>query len=338
MAIDASQLIDATARIAQWPRIWVVTHLRPDGDALGALVGARAILRSPQVGCRSVRAFSFDPLPPRYAPLLADDPPEVWDAAAAPPVDEIDGFVVVDTSARRQLEPFIDAVERSGRPIAVFDHHLTSDLRAAPKLVDASYSSACLLMAEWAEALGADLDPFARRAIFMGMATDTGWFRFPSVDERTMRVAGRLIAQGVEPADLYERLYCADSPGRLRLIGRLLSGMELHADGRLALACVTRAMIAESGIRPGEMEELSADLGRIGSVIAHVVLTEQEAGQIRINFRSKHTIDVAALAASLGGGGHARAAGLRLRLPLEQARAMVLNRLLAEPALRTSPA
>ena len=93
-------------------------------------------------------------------------------------------------------------------------------------------------------------------------------------------------------------------------------------------------MIRQAGAGPGDLDELSTDIGRMGGLIAFVLFTEQEDGLIRVNLRSKHTIDMSRIAREFGGGGHARASGARIAGPLAQVKQRVVQRLLAEEALR----
>ncbi|UCG32269.1 MAG: bifunctional oligoribonuclease/PAP phosphatase NrnA [Phycisphaerales bacterium] len=324
--ITAEQYTEALRLARGWSRAWVITHTRPDGDAIGAMVGVRHVLRQ---FVEDVTAVVFDPVLPRYEFLVADDPPTMWSESVKAQAARIDGVVVVDTCAAAQLEPIVEVLDGLDLPVVVFDHHQSQDLDASLKLIDVDASATSLMIAEWAMANDVNLDKAASVALFAGIAADTGWFRFSNADRRTYLVAARLIERGVRPVEIYHRLYCSDRPQRLALLGRMLNGLEFHDGGRCAIGQITREMIEACGAEPGDMEELATDIGRIGSVTCWALLTEMPDGRVRINLRSKGVVDMARVAETFGGGGHPRAAGARFQGTLQEAKAQVLSRILA---------
>jgi phosphoesterase RecJ-like protein len=323
--ITPEQYREALNTIRGWSRAWVVTHTGPDGDALGAMVGARHVMQ-PLV--EHVEIITFDPVIPRYGFMVEHDPPTQWSDAVKARAGEIDGVVVVDTCARSQLEPIVDVLANGDLPVVVFDHHQSRDLDASLKLIDVDAAAASIMIAEWALACGVELDLTASIALFTGTAADTGWFRFSNADVRTYELAARLIERGVRPVEIYHRLYCSDRPERIALLGRMLGSLELHDGGRCAVGRITREMIEATGALPGDMEELATDVGRIGSVVYWALLTELDDGRVRVNLRSKHTVDMAHIAEQFGGGGHPRAAGARIQGRLAEAEKQLLPVLL----------
>ena len=322
--ITTEQYQEALQAMRGWSRVWILAHTRPDGDAIGAMVGARQVLRR---YVPEVTAIVFDAVTPRYEFLVADDPLTLWDDRLAARAGQIDGLVLVDTCARNQLEPAGGVLERLEAPIVVFDHHQSRDLEVSLALIDPDASATCVLIAEWAQACGVELDRPAKLGLFTGMAADTGWFRFANADRRTYELAARLIGQGIRPAEIYRRLYCSDRPQRLALLGKMLGTLELYDGGRCAVAHLTQEMIRSCAAQPGDQEELSTELGRIGSVVCWALLTELPDGRVRVNLRSKHSLDMARLAEGFGGGGHPRAAGARLPGSLREVKELILARL-----------
>lgn len=298
----------ALATVREWKRAWIVPHARADGDAIGALIGARHILR--QFGTE-VSAIVFEPVTPRYEFLVAEDPLTVWNESLAAQAGGIDGLLIVDTCARTQLEPLAGILDRLEAPVVVFDHHKTRDVKATLSVIDEGAAAASLMIFEWAEANLIELSDAANLALFAGLASDTGWFRFENADRRAFETAGRLIEGGVRPDELYNRLFCSDRPERIALLGRVLESIELHAGGKVAVAHYTRETIKACGAGPGDFEGLVTEIGMIGSVVCWALLSKHDEGPVRINLRSKHSVDVAAIAENFGGGGHSRAAGAR---------------------------
>jgi phosphoesterase RecJ-like protein len=260
------------------------------------------------------RPALYEPFPGRYSMLEGGVTWHRWPAAAAALEADCDAVVILDTCAMSQLEPVGEYVSRAPR-ILVIDHHATTDAigdRAEDlRVCDPSAGAACIIVAEWARAAGVRIDTALATALFVGIATDTGWFRFSNADSRALRVAADLIDVGLEPNELYAAIYQQDSPARLRLISRMLASLQMHANDRLAVMLLREADFVAAGADRSVTEDLVNEATRLGCTEATILFTEQE-GQVRVNFRSKRALDVAALARQYGGGGHARAAGARI--------------------------
>jgi phosphoesterase RecJ-like protein len=304
-------------------RVLCVTHTRPDGDAVGSLLGMQALLRG--MGLH-VTAVLSDPPGPRYNWLMSDDPPSIWERDADRARQQsFDAVVIVDTCAVRQLEPLMSFIDSLQVPRIVFDHHATRDVVADVLLVDETAAAATQLVYEWAKAVNLPVGEKAATLLFAGLATDTGWFRFSSVDVRCLGVAEALVLAGAKPSEIYERLYNQEPERRLRLLGAMLETLQVRAGGRLAVVQLDQAAFKKCGAGPGDTEEMVNEPQRIAGVDAALLFVEQDDGKIRISLRSKGAIDVAAIASKYGGGGHRQAAGARLDGPLTVVRARVVD-------------
>jgi len=301
-----------TAWLAACHRPLLMSHRRPDGDALGAL-GALSLILS-QRGPEPQVAL-FEPFPPRYAWIQDTAVWHSWAERGQKLAAECDAVVLLDTCAAAQLEPALDFLARAPRTL-VIDHHATCDpLATRPgdlRVFDKTASATCLMIAEWAGLTSIRADRRIATALLTGIATDCGWFRFSNTDARTLRVAAELLESGAAAERIYDAIYQRDPPERLRLIARMLASLELHAGGKLAALYIRRGDFAATGSDGRMTEDLVNEAGRLGGTEATLLFTE-EPDVIRVNFRSKRTLDVSALAARFGGGGHPRAAGARLR-------------------------
>lgn len=335
--------------IARWRRPLLISHTRPDGDAIGSLVAMRAFLRA--AGADPVGVI-FDGIPYRYAFLDRDDPLRVFPREVS--VDDlarVDGVVIVDTASNGQVEPLADWLRSTHPPCLVVDHHVTRDMPADCWVVDESAAATCLILHDWARAMGWPIDSATAEALFVGLGTDTGWFRHSNTDARALAAAADLAGCGLSANRLAQRLYQSDHEARVRLLAEVLQSLELHCDGRLAITTLPASAIARLGGRLSDTEDVVNEPLRIATVIASVFLVEQPAATgaqvelrgvpqtstgsappiTRINFRSKAPlsstdmdIDVALIARSFGGGGHRRASGARLAVPLAEAKSRVL--------------
>ncbi len=327
--IDEQQWREAAARIEPWTRILLLSHARPDGDALGSLAAMKRVL---EAAGKQADAAIYDQVPKRYAFLSEDHAFTEFTPGENAPWD---GIVIVDTCSWSQLEPVAEWLKQSRLPRVVVDHHATRDdiagASASPMyLIDPTSASACGLVYRWAEVMGWPVDRPTAEALYVGMATDTGWFRFSNTDGETMRLAGLALEAGVRADRLYSYIYESRSPARIPLMAEVLSTLQYHADGRMAVMWVTPEMIEFAGAAPADTEEfVNMPLAGEG-VLVSILITQQEEGPIRLNLRSKSPevcgidVDVAELAKTFDGGGHRRAAGARVDQPLDVVRDQVV--------------
>jgi phosphoesterase RecJ-like protein len=305
----------------------VVTHARSDGDALGSML---ALALGARAAGKHAAMLVPDPVPARYAFLVRDQ--AVASAAQLDMLaDAADLIVVVDTSSYAQLDAAADGLRKRREKVIVIDHHATSDNVGAAAWQDVSAAAAGVMVGEVLGALNWPLEPQAALALAAAITSDTGWLRFSNADGRAMRMMAGLVDAGVRPDELYRLLYQTDRPQRLALTARAVAGMRLYADDQLAVMTITPQDFAATGALPEETENLVNEPMRLGSVEAVVLLTQQ-AGVVRVSLRSRSVLDVAALAAGFGGGGHARAAGFRSGEPLETIRQKIVDACLAAMA------
>lgn len=291
----------------------LLTHRKPDGDALGALaamsLGLRALGLDP-------RPTLNEPFPMRYALLEGGVRWWNWAREGGSLRAECDAVIVLDTCAWSQLEDFAEHLRHAPRTL-VIDHHATRDsIGTRPGdlcVVDESAGATCLILAEWLRAVGVSLTPECATALFVGVATDCGWFRFANTDARMLRTAGELADAGAAVAPAYRAIYEQDAPGRLRLIGRMLAALELECNGKLAVLKLRRKDFEAAGADRTMTEDIVNEAGRLAGVEGVILFVEEADGTVRVNFRSKERLDVAALASQFGGGGHTRAAGARTK-------------------------
>jgi len=322
MTIDGSRLV---ALIDAHQRFLLTSHVRPDCDSLGSELAMAGVLEA--LG-KQVRIVNADPVPDHLGFIDRGHRIEsLSQGATVGALTQDDVVIVLDTSSWNQLGPIGDVLRPTAAKLAVIDHHVGGDGLSAERFVDSTAESTGRLIVEAAGALGVELQPEWARALFVAMATDSGWFRFSSVGGETFRVAGQLIDAGAKPAELYRSLYEQNTLARLRLRGRILARIDNHLDGRLLTTCVTRDDFNETGALPGDTEDVvNMLLGVAGSQVA-VIFQEQPDGHVKVSLRSRGAVDVQQIAAMLGGGGHKAAAGVTLDGPRADAEGKILDAL-----------
>jgi len=304
------QLREIMRRISAAARLLVVTHARPDGDALGSLAALCGAARA--AGKQTATLVPGD-VPERYDFLLAGDRPAPAERFAEL-ANWADAVIIVDTCALAQLDGLDDQLAAAREKIVVIDHHATTDDIGAVRWLDTSAAAAGVMVGELLDALGWPVDLKTAEALLTAMTTDTGWFHYSNTDGRCLRAAARLFDAGVEGDKLYQRLFQADRPERMMLLGRALASLELPAAGSIATMKLHLADFAETGARQDETENIVNEPMRMGCVEVSMLLvqTPDDGGRcIRVSLRSRGGVDVAAIARRFGGGGHVQAAGLR---------------------------
>lgn len=320
MAIDWKHFAEV---IRAHQRFLLVSHIRPDCDALGSELGMAAILES--LG-KSVRIVNGQATPPNLAFIDPDRRIGVIGETVQPgDLAGIDAIMVLDTSAWAQLGPMGDVLRAFTGKKIVLDHHVSADDLNAEEFKDVTAEAAGRLVVEAADALSVKLTPPMATPLFAALATDTGWFRFSSASAGTYRIAATLIEAGANPAAIYNSLYEQDTLGRAKLRGIILSRIVTELSGRLAHTFVLKEDFAATGALPSDTEDvINAALAIAGTQFA-VIFVEQQAGGFKISFRSRCGVDCSRLAEKYGGGGHKAAAGAFVKGPLAEVQPLVLD-------------
>jgi phosphoesterase RecJ-like protein len=304
-------------------RFVLVSHIRPDCDALGSELGMAAVLRS--LG-KNVRIVNGQATPPNLAFIDPQKQIGVIGHTVQPAeLADIDVILILDTSAWAQLGPMSDFIRAFRGKKVVVDHHVSEDDLAAEPFKDVAAEATGRLVVEAAEALGVKLTREMATPLFAAVATDTGWFRFASASAGTYRIAEKLIDAGADPAAIYNALYERDTLGRMKLRGVILARIEAELDGRLAYTYVLNEDFVTTGSLPSDTEDVINSLLAIGGTQVAVIFVEQQTGGFKISFRSRSTVDCSKLAEKWGGGGHKAAAGAFIQGTLAEVRPLVLD-------------
>ena len=346
-------ITDLAKKVCSAQRLVVTTHAKPDGDAYGSSVALAAAARGLGVDARVVL---MPPVPANFASLrgyeltVQDGPDQA--------LEDVDLVVLVDTGAWSQVAPMRARLERVLDRTAIVDHHIVGDVPSAWRYIDKRAAACCEVVASLITRMqhtpgGPPSDlftPTVCEALFVGLASDTGWFRFSNTRSQSHELAADLIRRGVDHADLFRRLEQTDRPEKLALVIRALDSLKLVADERVALMVLRAQDFMETGAMVEETERLVDLPQAVASVQVVVLLTEvppsgdHPPGEsvTRMSFRSKsgdQAVNVAKLAQQFGGGGHALAAGAKVAAPvdevLERVRAAVVE-LMGAPAVSGS--
>jgi phosphoesterase RecJ-like protein len=300
----------------------LTSHMRPDCDAIGSEIGLALALRA--LG-KTARIVNGDGVPPHIRFIDPKHDVLVLGSDIAPADVRCDVHIVVDTSAWAQLGPMADVVRNSQARKVVIDHHVSQDDLGAAAFKDTTAESTGRLALGAVDALGVQVTPEIAVPLFAAMATDTGWFRFPSVTNTTFAAAARLVAAGARPSDIYANLYERNSLARLRLQGLILSKIKSHLGGKLLSAAITQEDVKSVGAEPTDTEDVINRLLTVAGVEAALLFLELGPKETKVSLRSRSTLDVNRVANQFGGGGHRAASGVRYPGPLTAAEDVVVN-------------
>jgi phosphoesterase RecJ-like protein len=299
----------------------LTSHVRPDCDAIGSELGLALALRS--LG-KKVRIVNADPVPPHIAFIDPNREVKVLGTDTTDADLKCDVLAVLDTSAFGQLGPMADVVRSTPARRIVIDHHVSQDDMRAEVFKDTSSESTGRLILQAIDAIGAKVTPQIADALFAAIATDTGWFRFPSVGEATLTATARLVAAGAKPSQIFAVLYEQNSLPRILLQGRILTNVKSHLAGRLLSTAITQEDLDAVGAEATDTEDVINRLLSVAGVEVALLFLELGPQETKVSLRSRSAIDVNQIAGRFGGGGHKAASGVRYKGPLKEAEPAVL--------------
>lgn len=303
-------------------RVALLTHMNADGDGCGSEVALARLLA--QRGL-DVRIVNPTPWPDLFAFLLGDDVKE--ESAKGPAaLQGIDLLIVLDISDVRRLGALAETVRRLQIPKVVIDHHIASEDPAGEVLfTDVTACATGELVYDLASVLGFELTPPIAQALYAAILTDTGSFRFSNTSPRCHAIAAELLATGVDPEDMYVRIYASAPAGRVRLLADVLSTLGVDEERGLAWLSMTNGTLEKYGVRQEDLDGIVEHARSIAGTRMALFFRDLGYGKVKVSFRSTGEVDVNAFARQFGGGGHAKASGALIPGSLEEVRERVIG-------------
>lgn len=297
----------------------VLSHVRPDGDAIGSQLGLAHGLRA--LG-KDVTLLNEDGVPSSLAFLPGTDTIHIPNGT--PVAAEV--VIAVDTATQPRLGEGVNQAVADVPLWINIDHHVSNPRYGHLNHIDAKAPATGEILADLMETTGIPISPEAAENLYAAISTDTGSFQFPSTTAKTYRIGASLIDKGIALGRLNSQLYENYPYRRIELLRELLQTLELTADGRVGSWRLTQETVKRLGLEPDDSEGLIDHVRSIQGVIVAVFFEELPNGKIRVSSRSKdERINVGDVCAHFGGGGHPLAAGARMSGPIEDAQAKFLN-------------
>jgi phosphoesterase RecJ-like protein len=297
------------------------THINADGDGCGSETALARLLAQCGIHCRIVNPT---PWPAMFAFLLGNDVVDL-SAKGAAALDGIDALVVLDINDRRRLGHLAETVRALEVPISVIDHHLPGDEPVGGQTIASTRACATgELVYDIAVTLGLEITPAIAQSLYSAILTDTGSFRFSNTSPRAHAIAAALLAAGVNPEEMYRRIYAQVSVGRLQLLREALGSLRTEPEIGLSYISVDADVMDRFDVTSEELDGIVEHPRSIAGTRLALFFRDLGYGKVKVSFRSTGDVNVQVLASRYGGGGHAKASGAMLNGGLAEVQAQVL--------------
>ncbi len=303
-------------------RFLLISHMNPDGDAIGSSLGLARILRS--LGKGAV-VWNFDEVPKLYRHLAGSERIHTGPTPPAGYPETFDAIIALECPSldRTGLEAAIEDL-----PVINIDHHLGNEHYGRVNWVDTAAPSLGEMIYRIARGLMVELDEETATALYLTLVTDTGGFRFSNSTPAAFAAAASLVTEGARPEQVAQWLYESQPMSAIRLLTEMLPSLEVH-DEKIATATVTNEMFEKAGATTADTEGLIDYPRSVAGVEAAALIRQIGDDHFKVSLRSRGSVDVEKIARRNGGGGHRNAAGFKAEGTLAEVRSQVVGELQA---------
>lgn len=297
---DLSASLRRIAGELQGKKVAVLGHMRPDGDCIGSQVALCRAFRTLGIDASCVNA---DRVPRRLAFLVGDTPFHHGESFRP------DGHLAVTVDCADEGRGGGLLQDQFPEVFANIDHHISNTQYGRHNLIESDSAATAEILAGIFLDNGWTIDPTAAQSLYVGIATDTGQFRFPSTSRRAFIISGELLGRGADPATASSELYERESMGKMQLLQKFLASLKMECGGRVCIGFLSGPFFQETGTSSEDTEGIVDFARSIDGVDVAVVLEERDDG-IKGSLRcKKNAFRVDQIARHFNGGGHSCAAG-----------------------------
>lgn len=296
--------------------ILIMTHINPDGDAVGSSLGLLSALKKIEK-----KAAVYMPVPnktfsflPGYSEIIT----------SVENVKDYDLCIALDSSDLERLgsgREYFEAIEDT----IVIDHHITNQNFGDINYLNAVASSTCENLIVVLAAMGIAINKEIAESLYTGILTDTGAFRY-NVQSETYEFVAMLVESGIETAKIYRRLFDLTTLNKTKLLGRALDRLEVLEDGKVSFTYITREDLEEFSLEESDSEGI-VNFGRNIEGTEVSIFVKEQSEKYKVSMRANEYVDVSIVASKFAGGGHVRAAGFESLMPLEQIKLAIIEEL-----------
>jgi phosphoesterase RecJ-like protein len=300
---NESPLFAAAVEQLKGKKVAVCGHLRPDGDCIGSIVAVVRVLKS--LGLDAI-GINRDEVPATLKAFVGETPLILASDF------QLDGHVAVTVDCADKKRIGDRLIELFPEVALNVDHHISNKAYAQENLIIATASATAEILAGFYMDLGYEIDAVTAQALYVGIATDTGQFRFPSTTPETFEIARRLCEYGAQPSVAAHELYECETFAKIKLLQNFLNSLSMEFDNRVCVGLIENGVYAETGATIDDSEGL-VDYARSIAGVDIGVLIEDRDGALKGSLRAKNPFyRVDQVAKQFDGGGHACAAGLNV--------------------------
>ena len=316
--MSAAKFEEIGRALREHQRFAVLSHVRPDGDALGSALALGLSLK--KLG-KDVRIWNEEGMLEKYsflprAELLTKPPTEP---------EDVDVIVALDTAIQNRLGTTLASI-RSSKLCINIDHHPSNPAYGDIVYIDPKSPATGQILFELIKSEKLPMDSEIATNLYVAISTDTGSFQYPNTTARTFEIAAELVREGVDVGRISQLTYENYPRRRIELLRDLLGTMRFHADYRVASFSLSLAVAKKLGVLPEDNEGLIDHLRAIHGVIAAIFFEELPDGKVRVSMRSKtEKVNVCTICEKFGGGGHVLAAGARVKGTLAEVENKILE-------------
>jgi len=305
-------------------RVFIASHANPDGDAIGSLIAMGLCLDALN---KSTTLYNESPIPAVYRFL-----PAVDRVVKQTKKENFEVAVILDCGGLERVGKAVSALRRI--PVIInIDHHITNTGFGHYQLIDTTACATAEIVYRLIKQMGVPINQDIATAIYTGILTDTGSFRFSNTNNAAFAICAEMVGFGVDPYKIAQHVYGTYSLGRIKLLNLALDSIEISNNGKLSIMTLSRDMFDETRTQPEDVDGLINYAKRIEDVRVAALVQEQSnsrqkskpSKKYHVSLRSDGTVDVAKIATSFGGGGHSSAAGFSIESTLSEIKLKILN-------------
>jgi bifunctional oligoribonuclease and PAP phosphatase NrnA len=303
-------------------RVVLSTHMNADGDGCGSETALARLLAQ-----RGLTASIVNPTPwPSLFDFLLEDDVRDESPRGSKALAKADLVVVLDISDVKRLGNLAETVRALQVPKLVIDHHIASDDPASDVVfADTTACATGELVYDLACELDLEITPRIARSLYTAILTDTGGFRFSNTSPRALAIAAELLAAGVDPEEMYQRIYASAPIGRVRLLAEVLATLGVDEEAGLAWLSMHADALERHSVRSEDLDGIVEHARSIAGTRLALFFRDLGYGKVKVSFRSTGDVDVNRFARQFGGGGHARASGALVAGTLDEVRDRVVS-------------
>jgi phosphoesterase RecJ-like protein len=298
--------------------VLIASHINPDGDALGSLLAMGLAMDVLNI---KATLYNESDIPADYRFLPEVDRIQNQISRVHP----YETAIILDCSNLDRIGRATDIVTQIPMVINI-DHHATNTRFGERRLIDDKACATVELVFRLLKEMAIPISLAMATSIYTGIVTDTGSFRFSNTNASAFEICNEMVQLGVKPVEIARHLYGPCSLGRIKLLNQALESIEISNNGSLSLMTLTQKMLRETGTQPEDADGLIHYARRIEDVKMAAMIQEQTNGRkyatadkkYHVSLRSNGSIDVAAIAATFGGGGHPSAAGFSIESTIKK--------------------